>query len=405
MRLKLSILAPKPAPTSAESTPLNNADPRWWRDPGLRRLNMHAVVLLLGSFVWCVCPLSSLPHLRAGGRYRGSTSSRAPVVWLLVIPGQQPPAVDTRELTQAPLAQRVRRQRPQCRPRPPSLPRRHGQPRRQQAGPHLVGHFARVPHRLLSVELGRRPLGPQGSSNRRLVRRRRRGVCPVLCDRRVEVCVPSLPVQRSVRCFVPARAPSRGGLSRARVGSAARARAAALAQATVRPDAPPLLAVFGARILLGFGAAFPLTLGSAHLFELAHPRQAAEFVTFFGAFYWVGAVTAAWCTYGSAFLESNWSWRLPSLLQGLASLIQLASLWFVCVGSFSRPSFPPPGSSAFSRACTDTRTLQARIAALAVRPRPDRRGARDPRDLPRKRRPRRRACPLRDGSVRPVPLL
>lgn len=87
--------------------------------------------------------------------------------------------------------------------------------------------------------------------------------------------------------------------------------------------------------MLGFGAAFPLTLGSAHLFELAHPRQAAEFVTFFGSFYWVGAVVAAWVTYGSAFMSSNWSWRLPSLLQGLASLVQLATLWFVCVSQAS----------------------------------------------------------------------
>ncbi|GAA6016806.1 hypothetical protein JCM10207_003258 [Rhodosporidiobolus poonsookiae] len=86
---------------------------------------------------------------------------------------------------------------------------------------------------------------------------------------------------------------------------------------------------FGARLLLGFGAAFPLTAGSAHLFELAHPRQAAEMATLFAAFYWVGAIVAAWSTFGCTYMSSNWAWRLPALLQGLASLIQAIFLWWV----------------------------------------------------------------------------
>ncbi|POY70636.1 hypothetical protein BMF94_6342 [Rhodotorula taiwanensis] len=86
---------------------------------------------------------------------------------------------------------------------------------------------------------------------------------------------------------------------------------------------------FGARILIGFGAAFPLTLGSTHLFELAHPRQAAQMVTLFAAFYWIGAITAAWCTFGSTYMVSNWSWRLPSILQGVASAIQVVTLAWV----------------------------------------------------------------------------
>lgn len=69
----------------------------------------------------------------------------------------------------------------------------------------------------------------------------------------------------------------------------------------------------------------------ADLFELAHPRQAAEMVTLFAAFYWVGAIFAAWSTFGSTYLASNWSWRLPSILQGLASLIQVVAIAWVYV--------------------------------------------------------------------------
>ncbi|GAA6023653.1 hypothetical protein JCM10207_005099 [Rhodosporidiobolus poonsookiae] len=86
---------------------------------------------------------------------------------------------------------------------------------------------------------------------------------------------------------------------------------------------------FGARLLLGFGAAFPLTAGPAHLFELAHPRQAAEMATLFAAFYWVGAIVAAWSTFGCTYISSSWAWRVPALLQGLASLIQAIFLWWV----------------------------------------------------------------------------
>ncbi|GAA5859009.1 hypothetical protein JCM8547_003966 [Rhodosporidiobolus lusitaniae] len=85
---------------------------------------------------------------------------------------------------------------------------------------------------------------------------------------------------------------------------------------------------FGARLLLGFGAAFPLTIGAAHLFEIAHSRQAAQIATSFGAAYWVGAVVASWSTFGSTYMSSNWAWRLPALLQGIASLIQVVALWW-----------------------------------------------------------------------------
>jgi hypothetical protein len=38
---------------------------------------------------------------------------------------------------------------------------------------------------------------------------------------------------------------------------------------------------------------------------------------------------AAWTTYGTLRILSNWSWRLPSLLQVLPSLLQLGLIWFL----------------------------------------------------------------------------
>ncbi|BGP42652.1 hypothetical protein JCM10449v2_006664 [Rhodotorula kratochvilovae] len=215
-----SILAPKSAPADSADAPSNNTHPQWWRDAGLRRLNLHASVLLLGSFV---CG------------YDGSVLNAALGLDTFLNDMDNP---DSNKLGLISSAISLG---------------------------YLIGFF---PSSWAGDRFGRKLPQIFGSAM-------------------VVVAV-------FAQCFAI------GGWK-----------------------------FFGARILLGFGAAFPLTLGSAHLFELAHPRQAAEMVTLFAATYWVGAVIAAWVTYGSAFISSNWAWRLPSILQGLASVIQVCTLWFV----------------------------------------------------------------------------
>lgn len=42
-----------------------------------------------------------------------------------------------------------------------------------------------------------------------------------------------------------------------------------------------------------------------------------------------GSLIAAWTTYGTLRLLSDWSWRLPSLLQVLPSFLQLVLIWFL----------------------------------------------------------------------------
>ena len=42
-----------------------------------------------------------------------------------------------------------------------------------------------------------------------------------------------------------------------------------------------------------------------------------------------GAILAAWCTYGTFKIDSTWSWRIPSLLQGAVPAIQLLGLYFI----------------------------------------------------------------------------
>ena len=75
-----------------------------------------------------------------------------------------------------------------------------------------------------------------------------------------------------------------------------------------------------ARVLIGFGTAASGITGPAYLAETLPWRQRAWGLGIFNDFYYVGGLLAAGITYGTADISGTWSWRLPSLLQGVFSL-------------------------------------------------------------------------------------
>lgn len=42
-----------------------------------------------------------------------------------------------------------------------------------------------------------------------------------------------------------------------------------------------------------------------------------------------GSILSSWVTFGTADMNSTWSWRLPSLLQAAYPLIQLIFIWWL----------------------------------------------------------------------------
>ncbi|KAF2020608.1 general substrate transporter [Aaosphaeria arxii CBS 175.79] len=77
------------------------------------------------------------------------------------------------------------------------------------------------------------------------------------------------------------------------------------------------------RIFLGHGIVYAIVAGAALLGELGHPKERAFLGSMFNAFYGVGAILGAGIVIRTLLIPNNWSWRLPSLLQALPSVIQI----------------------------------------------------------------------------------
>ncbi|KIW17430.1 hypothetical protein PV08_04624 [Exophiala spinifera] len=84
-----------------------------------------------------------------------------------------------------------------------------------------------------------------------------------------------------------------------------------------------------ARIILGMGIVFAISGASQLIAELAYPKERSVITGLFNESWYAGAIVAAGVTLGTYSWDSNWSWRLPSLLQILPSTLQLIFIWFI----------------------------------------------------------------------------
>ncbi|CAI7589862.1 unnamed protein product [Penicillium crustosum] len=85
----------------------------------------------------------------------------------------------------------------------------------------------------------------------------------------------------------------------------------------------------GARFILGFGDIIVICTAPLLITEIAPAQDRAILVTISGATYHSGAFIAAWTTYGTLKIKNDWSWRAPSLIQGIFTLIMLAVVWWI----------------------------------------------------------------------------
>ncbi|KAJ6104336.1 general substrate transporter [Penicillium sp. IBT 18751x] len=84
-----------------------------------------------------------------------------------------------------------------------------------------------------------------------------------------------------------------------------------------------------ARGILGFGTVFLGSSGAPLITEIAHPAHRATATALFNTTYSLGAIFAAWATFGTFHISTSAAWRIPSAIQGLPSFLQLLGLWMV----------------------------------------------------------------------------
>lgn len=84
-----------------------------------------------------------------------------------------------------------------------------------------------------------------------------------------------------------------------------------------------------ARGIIGFGLSFSCLASPVLITEIAFPTHRAPLTSMYNSTWYLGSIVAAWTTYGTFRIANTWSWRIPSLLQGLPSILQLGLIWTI----------------------------------------------------------------------------
>eukprot|EP00753_Platysulcus_tardus_P021560 PLAT9041.5.p1 GENE.PLAT9041.5~~PLAT9041.5.p1 ORF type:complete len:397 (-),score=-80.73 PLAT9041.5:175-1338(-) len=83
------------------------------------------------------------------------------------------------------------------------------------------------------------------------------------------------------------------------------------------------------RFVLGFGIPFAIVAASSLVNELSHPKERAIISSLFNSCWSIGAIVAAGVTLGTFAMQTNWGWRIPSVLQTIPSILQIVFMYFL----------------------------------------------------------------------------
>ena len=83
------------------------------------------------------------------------------------------------------------------------------------------------------------------------------------------------------------------------------------------------------RFIIGFGLVFGNTFAPILIGELAHPKDRQVVTSLYQTSWYMGAILAAWVTFGTYTIPNDWAWRIPSLLQAVPALVQCVGVWFL----------------------------------------------------------------------------
>ncbi|KAL3491712.1 putative MFS hexose transporter [Aspergillus germanicus] len=93
--------------------------------------------------------------------------------------------------------------------------------------------------------------------------------------------------------------------------------------------------VAGMSIMETFSTTFEMFTGAKQVAapvlvtELAHPKQRVTLSSLYNTSIFIGLIIGSWITFGTFRMDSEWSWKLPCILQVVIPLYQTVMIWFV----------------------------------------------------------------------------
>jgi sugar porter (SP) family MFS transporter len=84
-----------------------------------------------------------------------------------------------------------------------------------------------------------------------------------------------------------------------------------------------------ARFIIGLGIVYTQSCSPMLITELSQPQYRARLTTIYNTLWYLGSIIASWTPYGTLKMQSEWSWKTPSILQAFPSVIQLFLIWLV----------------------------------------------------------------------------
>ncbi|KAI0058199.1 general substrate transporter [Artomyces pyxidatus] len=87
----------------------------------------------------------------------------------------------------------------------------------------------------------------------------------------------------------------------------------------------------GARVLIGAGLTFGANAAPLLITELAYPTQRGQITSIYNSSWYMGSIVAAWACFGAfnGAPNSEWSWRIPTVIQALGPVLQISCIWFI----------------------------------------------------------------------------
>lgn len=86
---------------------------------------------------------------------------------------------------------------------------------------------------------------------------------------------------------------------------------------------------YAGRFFLGFGVSFSSVSGPTYVSEMAHPKWRGTLTGLYNTCWYLGSIAASWTCYGSAFIKSEYAFRVPIWCQLVSSVLVCTTVFFL----------------------------------------------------------------------------